>query len=57
MLPDLEHPHAAVLKAKQPALTDDKATFSDAKGLDGSFKMPDLASLKFVKGELRETAS
>ena len=38
------------LASKQPALTEDKTTFSDARGLDGSFKLPDVSSLKFVKG-------
>ena len=40
-LPDLSSPEKAVLASK-PGLTEDKATYSDARGLDGSFKMPDL---------------
>ena len=49
-LPDLSSPEKAVLASK-PGLTEDKATYSDARGLDGSFKMPDLSTLQFVKGE------
>ena len=50
-LPDLSSPEKAVLASK-PGLTEDKATYSDARGLDGSFKMPDLSTLQFVKGEV-----
>ena len=51
-LPDLSAPEKGTLASKQPFLTPDKTTYGDAKGLDGSFKLPDLASLKFVKGAL-----
>ena len=50
-LPDLSSPEKAVLASK-PGLTEDKATYSDARGLDGSFKMPDVSTLQFVKGEV-----
>ena len=54
-LPDLSSPEKAVLASKS-GLTEDKATYSDARGLDGSFKMPDLSTLQFVKGEaVRQT--
>ena len=49
-LPDLTAPEQATLASKT-GLTEDKATYSDARGLDGSFKMPDLSTLQFVKGE------
>ena len=49
-LPDLSAPEKATLASKS-GLTEDKATYSDARGLDGSFKMPDLSTLQFVKGE------
>ena len=55
-LPDLTAPEKGTLASKQPALTEDKTTFSDARGLDGSFKMPDLSSLKFVKGEQHDAS-
>ena len=50
-LPDLSAPEKATLASKS-GLTEDKATYSDARGLDGSFKMPDLSTLQFVKGEV-----
>ena len=49
-LPDLTAPEQATLASKT-GLTEDKATYSDARGLDGTFKMPDLSTLQFVKGE------
>ena len=49
-LPDLVSPEKGTLASKQPFLTPDKTTYADAKGLDGSFKLPDVGSLKFVKG-------
>ena len=49
-LPDLSAPEKATLASKT-GLTEDKATYSDARGLDGSFKMPDVSTLQFVKGE------
>ena len=50
-LPDLSAPEKGTLASKQPFLTPDKTTYGDAKGLDGSFKLPDVGSLKFVKGD------
>ena len=50
-LPDLAAPEKGTLASKQPFLTPDKTTYADAKGLDGSFKLPDVGSLKFVKGD------
>ena len=49
-LPDLTAPEKATAASKT-GMTEDKTTFSDARGLDGSFKLPDVSSLQFVKGE------
>jgi hypothetical protein len=49
-LPDLTSPEKATTASKT-GMTEDKTTFSDARGLDGSFKLPDVSTLQFVKGE------